>query len=110
MEKLLTTPNLSQLKVTRARRARSWGGGEREAMREGRKATSLPMEGDLDSWSESDKAAFRARMGLREDCGVGSSSKHRTTEEEGRDEGQEATELRRERAGQGGKAAAGGKD
>ena len=68
------------------------------------------MEGDLDSWSESDKAAFRARMGLREDCGVGSSSKHRTTEEEGRDEGQEATELRRERAGQGGKAAAGGKD
>ena len=48
------------------------------------------MEGDLDSWSESDKAAFRARMGLREDCGVGSSSKHRTT-------AMEATELRRER-------------
>ena len=68
MEKLLTTPNLSQLKVTRARRARSWGGGEREAMREGRKATSLPMEGDLDS---------RARMGLREDCGVGSTGPQR---------------------------------
>ena len=77
MEKLLTTPNLSQLKVTRARRARSWGGGEREAMREGRKATSWPMEGDLDSWSESDKAASRARMGLREDCGVGSTGPQR---------------------------------
>ena len=77
MEKLLTTPNLSQLKVTRARRARSWGGGEREAMREGRKATSLPMEGDLDSWSKSDKAASRARMGLREDCGVGSTGPQR---------------------------------
>ena len=48
------------------------------------------MEGDSDSWSEPDKAASRARMGLREDCGVGSSSKHRTTETE-------ATELRRER-------------
>ena len=55
------------------------------------------MEGDSDSWSEPDKAASRARMGLREDCGVGSSSKHRTTEEEVREGGQEATELRRER-------------
>ena len=64
------------------------------------------MEGDLDSWSESDKAAFRARMGLREDCGVGSSSKHRTTEEEGRDGGHGAAEGER----QGGQAAAGGKD
>ena len=35
------------------------------------------MEGDLDSWSESDKAASRARMGLREDCGVWSSGPQR---------------------------------
>ena len=88
IKKLLTTPNLSQLK------ARSSGGGEREARRKGRKATSLPMEGDSDSWSESDKAASRARMGLREDCGVGSSSKHRTTEEEGRDGGHGAAAQR----------------
>ena len=68
--------------------------------------TSLFITGDSDSCSEPNKATSKTRMGLREDCGVGSGSTHRThRRREGtagrRQAGQLRLEVRREQEASG---------
>ena len=105
LEKLLSTPNLSQFNVSKARRARSSGGGEgRRSSSNRRVATSMPQEQESDEWSEPDKEASRERMGLLEagagvgsGGGAGTGAGGRTTEDEVLGGPALATELRRER-------------
>merc|ERR1719209_244209 len=82
----------------RVRRTRSVGGLSLKGKeREGRKATSLPVQAESDSWSEPDKAESRARIGLHSDCSSGRGGRRGSSEEGGEVGVGMVVELRRER-------------